>query len=725
MVANALPTPQQVGGSPSDLRRRLAMQMLLQGGSTEPVQHWTQGAARVAQGIMGGIELGAIDRDRRQGNEMLADFLIRRGGGTPAAAPQTAPEAAPAAAAPQAAPIQHAPPQVPASVATAEWSPNSGGNLIPPALIRSESGGRFDAQNAAVGAGGQVGHFGRLQFGRARLADAQRAGVIPPGTTPQQFMADPEMQQRVEQWHFQDIDQQIQRRGLSRAIGTQIGGTPVTPEGMRAVAHLGGVGGLERFINTGGRHDPADVNGTRLSMYLAQNVPSGPPGPQAQGGPAPAPAQGPAAAPAGPAARPGALAGMDRATLIRMLNNEATAPFIQQAIAAEMAPTGLQLVQREDGTFVFDPRRGSLTQVGPSAPRAPVAVPNNSRLYDATNQRVLLEADADPVVVPPGSSIVDRQALRRGQASPAPGAGQPPPGGAPAPGGRPGVLFQGQGFRPVTDPAERRSMGIQDTDRRAYQIGPDGRLQAVQDTPNTQVTTSVNTATNPLVEGYSRQFTEQRERAAAAADTIRTLHQARAQLDEPGGVISGAFAQGRLDAARVGALFGITDERVITNTESFRAAIGQSVLSSIRALGTNPSNTDREYIERVAAGNIALGEQSIRRVLDIQERYARQAIERYNQTFGQVSDELGRVQGADPAGLAIMRALGRVGMPEEYARPTAPAVAPPGQQPPGQPAPQATPPPANLPRPTTRQEMEALPPRTPFIAPDGSIRVRP
>lgn len=748
----AFPAQQQVGGSPSDLRRRMAAQLLMQAGSTEPVEHWSQGAARLAQGLVGGLQMQQLAGERREGNALLADFIARRmgaltpgapaggvpapGGAAPAGAAPTAPAATPGAApgysmpsatwtGEEGAPADAPMPRQAPIVATGD-SP-----LIPPNLMRNESGGNFAAQNNAMGAGGQRGHFGRLQFGQARLLDAQRAGVIPAGTTPQQFMADPEMQRRVEAWHFEDIDRQIAQRGLDRAIGTQIGGTTVTPEGMRAAAHLGGVGGLARFIQSGGQYDPADVNGTRLSAYLAQSAGTPAPGVAAADRIA-APSAGmvaPSPQAVAPPVRPMMAGIQDREMLVRLLNNEYTAPVVSQMIAAEMAPAGLQLVQRPDGTFAFNPRTGQMVQVGPRPPRDPMVVPNSGRLVDPTTGRVLVQGEADPVVVPPGASLVDRQALR-GQAAPGT---SPPVSGGPAPSGGqqrpPGVLYQGRGFRSITDPEERRRLGISETDRRVYQEGPDGRVQAVQDTPNTQVTTSVNTATNPLVEGYSRQFTEQRERASAAADTIRTLHQARAQLDEPGGIISGAFAQGRLDLARVGTLFGITDERSVANTEAFRAAIGQSVLSSIRALGTNPSNTDREYIERVAAGNVALNETSIRRVIDIQERYARQAIERYNQTFGQVDEELRRVPGADQSGLAIMRALGRVGMPGEYVRAGTPAPGtPPGQQPPGQPAPQAAPQqqsPANLPRPTSRQEMEALPPGTQFVAPDGSVRVRP
>lgn len=137
-----------------------------------------------------------------------------------------------------------------------------------PALIRSESGGRWDAQNDAVGAGGLRGHFGRVQFGQARLQDAMRAGAIPEGTTPQQFMNDPDLQKAAERWHFGDISSRISSQGLDSAIGSNIAGIPVTRQGLINVAHLGGNEGLRKFVESGGRYNPADANGTRLSDYL-------------------------------------------------------------------------------------------------------------------------------------------------------------------------------------------------------------------------------------------------------------------------------------------------------------------------------------------------------------------------------------------------------------------------------------------------------------------------
>lgn len=134
-------------------------------------------------------------------------------------------------------------------------------------LAGTESGGRFDAQNAEMGHGGQAGHYGRLQFGHARLQDAMRAGVVPEGTTPEQFMADPALQARTEAWHKQDMMRQAERLGLTEYIGQEVGGIPITMDAILAMGHLGGMGGARRFLTSGGRDNPADSFGTSLADY--------------------------------------------------------------------------------------------------------------------------------------------------------------------------------------------------------------------------------------------------------------------------------------------------------------------------------------------------------------------------------------------------------------------------------------------------------------------------
>lgn len=149
-----------------------------------------------------------------------------------------------------------------------------GGGLLPASLVRTESGGNWQASNNIEGSGG-TGHFGRGQFSRGRLADAARAGVIPEGVSPTAFMADPEMQRRVEAWHVRDIQDFINDNGLGRFVGQTVNGIEVTPNGMLAVAHLGGSGGLRRHLESGGRYNPSDAFGTSLSDYMRTHAGGG------------------------------------------------------------------------------------------------------------------------------------------------------------------------------------------------------------------------------------------------------------------------------------------------------------------------------------------------------------------------------------------------------------------------------------------------------------------
>ena len=72
-----------------DRRRKLAQMLMQQGGDTSPVQHWTQGAARVVQSILGGVEdyqASKAEKDAQaEGRKIGADWF---GGGA-----QTAPAA--------------------------------------------------------------------------------------------------------------------------------------------------------------------------------------------------------------------------------------------------------------------------------------------------------------------------------------------------------------------------------------------------------------------------------------------------------------------------------------------------------------------------------------------------------------------------------------------------------------------------------------------------------
>ena len=133
---------------------------------------------------------------------------------------------------------------------------------VDPRLARMESGGDFGAKN-------EQGYVGRMQFGPDRLTDAKRAGIIPADMSSEGFRGDENAQKATEAWHFGDINNFIDKSGLAAVEGKSIKGIPVTRKGLVNVAHLGGKTGLQKFVASGGRYDPADANGKRLSDYLA------------------------------------------------------------------------------------------------------------------------------------------------------------------------------------------------------------------------------------------------------------------------------------------------------------------------------------------------------------------------------------------------------------------------------------------------------------------------
>jgi hypothetical protein len=159
----------------------------------------------------------------------------------------------------------------------------------------SEGGGTADKVNSE-------GYAGQYQFGAARLADlglytpAQGEDlkrnewkgtfkIAPYGVANlQDFLKNPAAQHAAFVAHVADVD---------KVIDATPGADKFDRNGLRAVAHLGGNGGMQAFIASGGNLNRADSNGTSLKAYYqkfadggapllqkAFGAPHGPGGPQ-------------------------------------------------------------------------------------------------------------------------------------------------------------------------------------------------------------------------------------------------------------------------------------------------------------------------------------------------------------------------------------------------------------------------------------------------------------
>jgi len=132
------------------------------------------------------------------------------------------------------------------------------------ALITSESSGSSTAVNEKIDSKGKRKFVGFLQFGEDRLLDYMKETGAE--FTQDDFMDDTKLQKVVADWHIKDIDKNIASLGnLPDGFNNK--------NGLRAVAHLGGISGMKQFIKTRGKYNPDDASegatqeGTKLSDY--------------------------------------------------------------------------------------------------------------------------------------------------------------------------------------------------------------------------------------------------------------------------------------------------------------------------------------------------------------------------------------------------------------------------------------------------------------------------
>jgi len=147
-----------------------------------------------------------------------------------------------------------------------------------------------------------------------------------------------------------------------------------------------------------------------------------------------------------------------------------------------------------------------------------------------------------------------------------------------------------------------------------------------------------NTALGNLT---AKDLFERRKLATDAVATLQSNVEAKNLLDS--GILAGAFADWRLEFGKALQQAGIKlNDNAIANTEAFAASRAKEVGRIIKLFGagTGLSDADREFATKAAAGQITLNEESIRRILDINERAARFIVESYNKDASQIDKKL-------------------------------------------------------------------------------------
>jgi hypothetical protein len=120
--------------------------------------------------------------------------------------------------------------------------------------------------------------------------------------------------------------------------------------------------------------------------------------------------------------------------------------------------------------------------------------------------------------------------------------------------------------------------------------------------------------------------------AAEDAESITdTINIGRQLLNA--GMVTGAGAEYLVNFGQALKQVGIdVSSDATANSQAYAAAMANNVGRIIKLFGagTGLSNADREYAEKMAGGKITLDERALRRILDINERLARNTISRHN-----------------------------------------------------------------------------------------------
>lgn len=132
--------------------------------------------------------------------------------------------------------------------------------------------------------------------------------------------------------------------------------------------------------------------------------------------------------------------------------------------------------------------------------------------------------------------------------------------------------------------------------------------------------------------GQADAILKSRESAEDAAAILQTNQVGKQILDS--GAITGAgadFFVGLNQALKTAGIdFGYGDASA--NSQAYAAAMGQNTAKLIKQFGagTGLSDADREYATKIAAGKVTMDETAIRKILDINDRAARNVINNHN-----------------------------------------------------------------------------------------------
>lgn len=307
-------------------RRKLLQSIWKESLSTAPVQHWSQGAARVANALANRVEEGRLNEVDKAGNAELAKIMSGILGGTPAAA-----TASPAAAAPAVAPAPASPTAGATTIAAPSADPydaigktqGADPRTVFANMLKQESNNRQFGPDGKplTSSAGAIG-IAQVMPGTAPIA-AKMAGLP---FDPMKYRNDPEYNKTLGQAYY---NAQVQKFGDPFAA---------------AAAYNAGPGRVDSAIKkqdaTGRPY--SDFLPAETANYMAKVGAGGQPvaAPQPQGA-----AVAPAAAPAGVPNRNAIISALlsNPAAMKRAQKNPLLMAFIAKQLGQDPAKTALQM----------------------------------------------------------------------------------------------------------------------------------------------------------------------------------------------------------------------------------------------------------------------------------------------------------------------------------------------------------------------------------------------
>jgi hypothetical protein len=150
-----------------------------------------------------------------------------------------------------------------------------------------------------------------------------------------------------------------------------------------------------------------------------------------------------------------------------------------------------------------------------------------------------------------------------------------------------------------------------------------------------------------LREGAGKMYTSQFEAATKAPEELQRNARIRSLLKQ--GAYTGIGADWKKNFDRVLSAAGIDfGGDKIANTEQLASELAAGTLSLIKPSGLGGgsgfSNTDREFVEKVAAGTITLSQETLERMTILHDRAQRNVMKTWNASYGRLTKSKGAAE---------------------------------------------------------------------------------